>query len=1058
MVLAPLAFSHPAAAAPGEDVPSQVTRRLLERLDERRMQDVVLWVLDRVERDPSIASDLKAEVPFRRGLALSALGRSETDPAKRAARFDAAQAEFDRVVDTPPTDDALAEMLTQKANLLIERGRSSLAQGRRPGADIAAARNAANSFFAGAIASLEGTTKPQQPLPTKITTAEDAVLGLLRAVQEKTAQSDQEPTGREGGRRSARRSSDAARELEQAKEEERRLQARLIQIRLMVAAAWYEASTAHEEGSPEWSRRLTGSTERFRDIADKYPKFGAGVFARLYQGRNEALLGKHEAAVATLAPLTVLEGGSPTAESIRRRALAITFDSWLALERFDGFGPELRKLVLTSLPPARLDADWLTLKYQAARLLAGQAGTLPPAQRAKRKTLEQDAQRLANEVARANREWAGEARALVAGLGGTVRDDPRLAPTFDAALDDAQAALAAMQQARAESRHEDAATERDRAITLIRQALASPRASEADPAQVNRARALLTHLLYEAGRFLDAAALGEFLVDHYPRGQGSRQASRIALASWQQIQRSAPAAWRDGARAGLADLATRIMRTWPGDAEAGDAAIVAVAAAAAARDPQRIMAVVGAAPATSPRRSELLQTAGTHLWREVLARRAMRDADLAALEPWWEQARTLLEEGLASIEDAAPSRTSAWAVLARGRMAMEDADFRLAARWLEDPRHGPRAVLEGSVPGELEGDAAFAEEAWSTELRFQVERGDIDRARDAMGRLEALAGSGPAAASRLAAIYLTIGRKLQSEIDVLTRTAASGGGSRERAERLVRGFDAFLDGVARLDPKVSTQLWVASTYLTLATGGDAGGPVNPAQATQYRDRARGIFEGLLARLTDPADAAVKELVEFEPAIRLKLIDLLASQGRFEDAQREMDWILADARRQNMPELQVQAAELLMAAGKHLASENVGEAERTLREAIVGRTTGASVVWGWAGLGKRLSRAAFAGEDPRALRARGQFFESRLRLAGCLLERARLPGTPPERVRELLAKAEDSIRVTRELHPDLGGEPMRTRFERVLKDIQRAASREPRGFDAFDRRPAGSSSD
>jgi hypothetical protein len=36
----------------------------------------------------------------------------------------------------------------------------------------------------------------------------------------------------------------------------------------------------------------------------------------------------------------------------------------------------------------------------------------------------------------------------------------------------------------------------------------------------------------------------------------------------------------------------------------------------------------------------------------------------------------------------------------------------------------------------------------------------------------------------------------------------------------------------------------------------------------------------------------------------------------------------------------------------------------------------------------------------------------------------------------------------ELYPDLGGEPWQSKYETLLKDIQRAEGREPRGLQEF----------
>jgi hypothetical protein len=151
---------------------------------------------------------------------------------------------------------------------------------------------------------------------------------------------------------------------------------------------------------------------------------------------------------------------------------------------------------------------------------------------------------------------------------------------------------------------------------------------------------------------------------------------------------------------------------------------------------------------------------------------------------------------------------------------------------------------------------------------------------------------------------------------------------------------------------------------------------------------------------------------------------------------------------------VQAAELLQAAGLEAAGTDPGRAEALLKEAIVGRKQGGSVIWGWNGLANKLVRQASAGTDEKSLRSRTLFFESRLAVATCLLERAALSGKPKEQADELLGKAATAISTTRKMFPDLGGDAMAGRYEKVLKDVQKKQGAvNPRGFAELDEQAA-----
>lgn len=214
--------------------------------------------------------------------------------------------------------------------------------------------------------------------------------------------------------------------------------------------------------------------------------------------------------------------------------------------------------------------------------------------------------------------------------------------------------------------------------------------------------------------------------------------------------------------------------------------------------------------------------------------------------------------------------------------------------------------------------------------------------------------------------------------------------------------------------------------------------VSKSKAEQYLDRSADTYGRLLTRKDDPqVDAETRaELASFEPSIRLKMASIYKERGKWDDAQQQLDWILADAARQNSLDIQTQAAELLEAAGKAAASAgDATKADQLLREAAAGRKAPPVVVWGWGGIANKLSRQAFGSTDERALKARDLFFEARLHVADTLLARARL-GSPAGDRDKRLETAASAIAMTRKLYPDLGGEAFQKRFEKLLKEIQK----------------------
>ena len=143
------------AGAESGSTAETTTRRLLDALAEKRMDDVVIAVLDRVAADPATTADFRRSLPLRRATALSSLARRESPGARRAAMLEQAAKEVDRCLSAAPTVDEAVAAYTQKGNLLVEQGRIKLAQAKRPGEDAAKLMAEAMPLFDGAIAALE---------------------------------------------------------------------------------------------------------------------------------------------------------------------------------------------------------------------------------------------------------------------------------------------------------------------------------------------------------------------------------------------------------------------------------------------------------------------------------------------------------------------------------------------------------------------------------------------------------------------------------------------------------------------------------------------------------------------------------------------------------------------------------------------------------------------------------------------------------------------------------------------------------------------------------------
>jgi tetratricopeptide (TPR) repeat protein len=505
-------------------------------------------------------------------------------------------------------------------------------------------------------------------------------------------------------------------------------------------------------------------------------------------------------------------------------------------------------------------------------------------------------------------------------------------------------------------------------------------------------------------------------------------------------------------------VAALIMRTWPKEPEGVEAAQIVVASAAESHDAERLVKLIADVPRDSAKGAEVLLRAGGALWREIIERRRLPEDVRPApeiLAAWRSRAVEALDAGLAAMPaGGAGSPVAVAGGLARCQIAIEEGDQALAAKLLEQPSWGGWTVLSS-------GDAAYgsgplAENAATVALRFFIQSQQLDKAQQAFDKLEAVAGTGPEATAKLTNMYLSMGRDLQGQLEALAakQGATQGNGLAESegtALGILAGFEKFLEGVAKRDAKVASQMWVATTYLSLGSGSGSATVVPRAKASGYLARAAEVYEGLLKRsggsagLADGAD----EIARFVPSIRLKLASVYRELGRWDEALGHVDWILSDAKRQNSLDAQIQAAELLQAAGEK-ATDGAASA-RFLREAIAGRKSQGGVAWGWGGIANRLARQA---ADPKAIDARAKFFTARLNVVRCRLALLAKPGQDRAK---LLQMAFNDVAVTYRLYPDLGGDAFRAQFDALLKQIQKERGEaSPRGLAELDETPVAAS--
>ena len=205
--------------------------------------------------------------------------------------------------------------------------------------------------------------------------------------------------------------------------------------------------------------------------------------------------------------------------------------------------------------------------------------------------------------------------------------------------------------------------------------------------ELNTARYYLCFLCYEMGEFYDAAVLGEFLAHHAvakpaegdaPAGKPEtalaagagdgknmapevmrREGAKIALTSYMRLYGESKQADKSFESAKIRDTAEYMLKHWPTEAEAEDAALALLNFAIADRRLDDAMGYLEKIPANSPRRGQWELYAGQVLW-EAYLRAARAPADQRPpqeeLDRYKSQARQGAQGGSRARSRKRPSR------------------------------------------------------------------------------------------------------------------------------------------------------------------------------------------------------------------------------------------------------------------------------------------------------------------------------------------------------------------------------------------------------------------
>lgn len=979
------------------------------------MHDMALVYLDQMAVAPDCPPDLKPLVDYEAGVTLITGSRRSGSVMAQAKALDDARRRFEKFLAEHPEHPMASSARSQLANILVERGRMAVEASRQAGlveAAVAQRLVEARRFYGEA--------------QSVFAEAEKRLVELLRSLQ------------------SASLDSGDVKRLEQRDQARREL----LEARLSRAITVFEIAMTHPSASTPRNEGLADAERQFGELHEKYGTLLAGLYARMWQGRCQQHLGNIDEAMAIFDALLAQDDTSKPMIDLKRKVLGSVLEGCLLAEpkRIDEAITRYEQWQSTAADVEAADEDTLAIHFFGSTAALLKARELPVDNAERKKSL--DVARRGFKLVAASpgpHRQSAQLTLLEPLLDGS---ETNLSPPsdFNEALMRGWESLQRMQTAELQDRldrsldkHDDharyeaeIAAARVEATRCFRAtlALAPP---DAPLEELNAARYYLAYLAWGRGELYDAAVLGEFLLESYPGADGTRQAAKIAMASWAKlVEQSPPGAQRDFAQSRMIALAQQITQQWPDSPEAADAFVTLLRDAVVRGDIDAAKTLLERLPTDSPRRIDAQRTLGRALWASWL--RAMRlEADQRPpadqLDRMLDEARSLLADSVRPTAlGVSVDRSRAAAALALAQIHLHDGDPQQAVKLLDNPTVGPVTLVAANHSAAA--DETFAVETYKTALRAYVAAGQLDRAERAMDALENLVpqNGDEAGAAALTQVYLSLARQLEELLQSLRE-------QKKDAElgQLAGAFERFLERIAtRGQGNTFHSLnWVAETLAALGSGGDAAASAPSPDAKRFLEKAADAYRAILDRSkTEPDFAPTDDAVL---GVEVRLAQCLRRLGRFDEAMKLLVDVLT--RRNLMVDAQMQAAYTYQAwaatkgdASKYLAAILGGEPV----DPQAGAAT--NVVWGWGKLARLLARAP--GRT-------AMFHEARYNLALCRYRYA-MSLTGDDKT-AMLQTAEKDITIVARLYPDLGGEPWRGKYDALLRTIQKALGQEPTGL-------------
>ncbi len=815
----------------------------------------------------------------------------------------------------------------------------------------------------------------------------------------------------------------------------------------------YSAQTL-ADSDPSRKQLLQAAVKEFDQLADDYAQYGISIDAVLNAARCLGMLGQPEDGIKRLDRIFKLEN-VPQFKLTRKAAAMVGLELWPRVSPYPNARviDALEPMVAGLTKAEQREEDWAKIQLELARALHAKAEAARADGGAKGSDinrLKAQAAVLVKRVARSR----GEVRAIAEQMltdwnvpfnehDPDVTEAATYAEAKDAALDTAiqldaknadvtrltQELAAARPDVRAEleRRLAEARNElRLAANTTLQQIEQATRlgGTELGLEDQNHLRYLQAYAYYVQDRLHEPAVIGEFLLNHRPTVEWTRQASGLALRAYAKMYESAPADNRRLEREKLMELAERIVKIWSGTPEADHAAMVMVRMGMLDNDEELVKKYSTRLSQASGARDAVGLRLTQNKWFEYKkAKRSMssdeQTARAAELKSQVEAFVRDFTSGLRELTRDNATFDNCYAALSLVDALLELGQIEQAVQQLEEAEIAPLDLIKQKHPAVFDSPNArvFQQSTYRTAISAYLAslasgkdpQNWITKTQGVINALGALlAESDPQDGSKqLAAIYGLVAAELSEQFVRIT--------DKNEKQNLASNLSMFLESLAKTAADARTLIWAANTMLDTADA-LAGREKPDATAREIYRKAADIYQQALSN-------DLSKLDQPEADVRLELRRrralALAGQGEYENAMKLFVEILNTT---NSLRVQMNAARTLTDWGKFSQKPNA------LAEAMMGAypktdektKRKSNVIWGW-----RTLYAQTRGKEQFA----EQFHEATLGLIESQIEY----GLALKR-EDALEAARKELANVRTRDPNLGGPQFKSRYEALERRL------------------------